>query len=184
MDYVLTFVFDYSYDHLVMIRKAKPDWQAGKLSVPGGHIEDGETVHEAVLRTFQKETGLNLSSEIWRAVCLMDDMINPEDKVHVFMTVCDMRVLAKCNGYESDGETCYICQTDSVKHTIKDWNVMLPNIPWLMHKSIAVGMFGSSVCKTEKLYESEDTGDNNNITGECGEGNAENSPPDDTGSSE
>lgn len=183
-DYVLAFIFDYSYDYLIMIRKAKPGWQAGKLSVPGGHIKDGETVHEALLREVQEETGLNLSTECWRAVCLMDDLIDPERKVHIFMTVCDMRVIAGCNGFESDGETCYICQTDSVKHTIKDWIIMLPNIPWLMHKSIAVGVFGSNICKTEKLYESGDTKDNSDDSGESGEGNAENSTLDDSGSGE
>ena len=45
-------------DSLVMIRKNRPDWQAGKLNMPGGHIEENETPVVAAARELFEETGL------------------------------------------------------------------------------------------------------------------------------
>ena len=45
-------------DSVLMIRKKRPDWQAGKLNLPGGHIEEGETPAEAAARELFEETGL------------------------------------------------------------------------------------------------------------------------------
>ncbi len=41
-----------------MIRKNRPDWQAGKLNFPGGHIEEGEEPQIAAARELFEETGL------------------------------------------------------------------------------------------------------------------------------
>lgn len=43
---------------LVMVRKKRPDWQAGKLNLPGGHIEEGEAPVQAGARELFEETGL------------------------------------------------------------------------------------------------------------------------------
>lgn len=43
---------------VVLIRKVKPDWQAGKLNGVGGKIEPGETSKTAMAREFHEETGV------------------------------------------------------------------------------------------------------------------------------
>jgi 8-oxo-dGTP diphosphatase len=43
---------------VVLIRKVKPDWQAGKLNGVGGKIEPGETSTTAMAREFHEETGV------------------------------------------------------------------------------------------------------------------------------
>jgi 8-oxo-dGTP pyrophosphatase MutT (NUDIX family) len=45
-------------DAILMIRKNHPDWQAGKLNFPGGHIEEGEQPEHAAYRELYEETGL------------------------------------------------------------------------------------------------------------------------------
>jgi len=44
-------------DALLMIRRGRPPGQ-GRWSLPGGRLEHGETVAEAVLRELEEETGL------------------------------------------------------------------------------------------------------------------------------
>jgi len=46
-------------DTLLLIRRGKGP-AAGEWSVPGGHVELGETLHEAVVRETAEETGLEV----------------------------------------------------------------------------------------------------------------------------
>jgi len=58
MRYVLVYVSDWP-NHLLFVRKNKPDWQAGKLNFPGGHVEPGESDVEAAVRELREETNLD-----------------------------------------------------------------------------------------------------------------------------
>ena len=42
---------------ILLVRRGRPP-QAGRWSVPGGHVEPGETPEAAVLRELREETGL------------------------------------------------------------------------------------------------------------------------------
>jgi mutator protein MutT len=42
----------------IFILKDRPAWQAGKLNLPGGKIEEGETPEQAMRREFLEEIGL------------------------------------------------------------------------------------------------------------------------------
>lgn len=63
--YVLGFMFDKRMNRVVLIRKKKPAWQAGKLNGVGGKLEAGETIHAAMVREFREETGLETMEEQW-----------------------------------------------------------------------------------------------------------------------
>lgn len=54
-----------SAPHVVLIRKIKPEWQAGKLNGVGGKIEPGETPEQAMAREFKEEAGVFSSSTDW-----------------------------------------------------------------------------------------------------------------------
>lgn len=56
-NYVCGFLFNPEKTHVALIRKNKPEWQAGKLDGIGGKIEDGETSLQAIRREFKEETG-------------------------------------------------------------------------------------------------------------------------------
>lgn len=68
-NYVLGFLFNLKQNHVLLIEKKCPEWQAGKLNGVGGHVEDGELPHEAMIREFKEETGITY--ENWREVCVM-----------------------------------------------------------------------------------------------------------------
>lgn len=55
--YVVGFLFNSDRSEVVLIRKNRPDWQAGKLNGIGGKIEDGEGPNTAMMREFLEETG-------------------------------------------------------------------------------------------------------------------------------
>jgi len=65
---VVGFAF-YHIDCVYLIRKKRPIWQAGCLNGIGGHVEDGETAEEAMIREFQEEAKAKVSN--WTHVCVM-----------------------------------------------------------------------------------------------------------------
>jgi 8-oxo-dGTP diphosphatase len=67
--YVLGFMIRGDGSSVVLIRKNKPQWQAGLLNGVGGKIEPGETPHAAMIREFREETGVDTSGCEWRQYC-------------------------------------------------------------------------------------------------------------------
>lgn len=63
--YVLGFAFDPELTYVALIRKTKPEWQAGKLNGIGGKVEPSETFRQAMVREFFEETGSRVPSERW-----------------------------------------------------------------------------------------------------------------------
>lgn len=80
--YVLGIQFSASGGKVVLIRKRRPDWQAGYFNFVGGHIEPGETPDVAVRREFEEETGVKQTTVCWRPVCIL--FPNEYVELHVF----------------------------------------------------------------------------------------------------
>lgn len=59
--YVCGFAFD-DNENVALIRKERPEWQKGFLNGVGGHVEEGEDSHEAMVREFKEEAGLIVST--------------------------------------------------------------------------------------------------------------------------
>lgn len=64
-EYVLGLAFNASHDHIVLIRKNRPAWQAGKLNGPGGLIEDSEHSMASMQREFFQETTVQSNPSDW-----------------------------------------------------------------------------------------------------------------------
>lgn len=64
-DQVLGFAFSPLGSLVLLIRKNRPEWQAGKLNGIGGKIEPGELADEAMVREFREETGIESESSHW-----------------------------------------------------------------------------------------------------------------------
>ena len=63
--YCLGFAFDHR-GNVALIQKLRPAWQVGKLNGIGGHIEEGETATEAMVREFREETGRVTTEALWQ----------------------------------------------------------------------------------------------------------------------
>ena len=72
-EYVLGFMFDEQEKNVVVIKKIKPDWQAGSLNGIGGKIEshDKDSV-SAMVREFKEETGKETTEKDWKSFALME----------------------------------------------------------------------------------------------------------------
>ena len=66
IEQVLGFAFSTHGAQVLLIRKNRPEWQAGKLNGIGGKIEPGEMPDEAMAREFREETGLETSKHNWQ----------------------------------------------------------------------------------------------------------------------
>jgi 8-oxo-dGTP diphosphatase len=69
--YVLGFMFRSPATSVVLIRKNKPEWQKGLLNGVGGHVEEGETSLQAMVREFEEETGVDTKDCDWRHYATM-----------------------------------------------------------------------------------------------------------------
>ena len=56
--YVVGFLFNADESLVVLLRKKKPEWQAGKLNGMGGHVEPGESFDHAMMREGLEESGM------------------------------------------------------------------------------------------------------------------------------
>lgn len=63
--YALGFAFDETLRHVVLLKKAKPEWAAGMWNGPGGKVEPGETPLEAMVREFKEEAGVLIPQNQW-----------------------------------------------------------------------------------------------------------------------
>jgi 8-oxo-dGTP pyrophosphatase MutT (NUDIX family) len=66
-------------DELVLIEKNKPDWQKGKLNLPGGKVEENESPMTAAVRELKEETNL-----VYVSVSKVGKIIGNGCEVHVF----------------------------------------------------------------------------------------------------
>jgi len=53
---------------VVLIKKTKPAWQAGKLNFVGGKVEGAESDARCVAREFHEETGVFTNTESWNYI--------------------------------------------------------------------------------------------------------------------
>lgn len=71
--YVVGFLYAEGSRGVVLIRKNRPDWQAGLLNGVGGKVEPSEGPRAAMVREFFEETGVATVAADWYQFCeLMD----------------------------------------------------------------------------------------------------------------
>lgn len=71
-EYVCGFAFDRTAYRVVLIRKTKPQWQAGLWNGVGGKVEPGESLVRAMSREFEEETGLEVPEGLWHRFLRLD----------------------------------------------------------------------------------------------------------------
>src|SRR3954470_21452915 len=78
-EYVCGFLFSPDRTRVLLIRKRRPAWQAGKLNGIGGKIEPGESPAQAMSREFREEAALDLPPDAWHEVLMLTGPPTPND---------------------------------------------------------------------------------------------------------
>lgn len=80
-EYVLGFAFNDERDEVLLIEKARPEWQRGRCNGLGGKVELYETPLNAMVREFREECGIDTKPESWKYMGLMQ---GPDWDCHCF----------------------------------------------------------------------------------------------------
>jgi len=95
--YVCGFMFNQRMSSVILIRKQKPEWQAGMLNGVGGKVEKGEHERVAMIREFKEETGVHY--ENWKRFAIITDM--KSFKV-IFYTASDRKAYFDAHTVETE----------------------------------------------------------------------------------
>ena len=85
--YVCGFLFSPDRSRVLLIRKRRPAWQAGRLNGVGGKMEPGETPAQALRREFREEAGLDVPEARWQHVVTLT---GPDWRGYFFRTFGDL----------------------------------------------------------------------------------------------
>ena len=125
--YAAGFLFSPNKKNVVLIRKNKPDWLAGKLNAIGGHVEDGETPAECMRREFLEEAGLYI--DWWTHFCRLEGNIEGYDNFLV-----DFFYAISPNYGNVQSITSEKVEIHSIEHT----SDRMCNLQWLIPMALSM----------------------------------------------
>lgn len=70
-DYVLALLFTADAREVVLVRKTRPPWQAGRVNALGGKVHNGESLFDAARREVREEAGVDV--ERWEEFLVWHD---------------------------------------------------------------------------------------------------------------
>lgn len=124
--YVCAFAFSDDWEYVLLIRKARPEWQKGRLNGIGGKVEAGETPIQAMHREWEEETGQDPRINKWvNFACLSGWNESGPFGVWFFRTEIDIERLRSIR-CQSPGE-------EFGRYPITYFSTdYLPNLSWLI----------------------------------------------------
>jgi 8-oxo-dGTP diphosphatase len=118
--YVCGFALSYDGQKVALIRKNRPEWQAGKLNGIGGHVEDREDPYPAMVREFQEETGQLVMG--WERFVVMHF---PGARIHFYRARCSPETLDSLQSLTD--EEVFVLPVEGLR--VQE---VIPNLHWLV----------------------------------------------------
>jgi 8-oxo-dGTP diphosphatase len=133
-EYVLGFLFSPDLSRVVLIRKERPTWQAGKLNGVGGKVDPGEDAHTAMVREFREETGVQIPEWYQFATIGGPDAAHDhisDFKLSVFYAISVFYDIV--TSMTDERVTIY-----RVEHLMDADAVTVPNVRWLLQMALSL----------------------------------------------
>jgi 8-oxo-dGTP diphosphatase len=133
MIYVVGFLFSHDRRWVTLIKKTRPEWQAGKYNGVGGKVEVDEAINDAMVREFYEETGVKTKYREWEEFALLR---GDHGAVYVFKAFSTEHLSAVKT--KTDEEIMNIL----VKHLLDpdEPYPMVPNLPVLLRLALMDNM--------------------------------------------
>ena len=128
-EYVAGFLFDDSLSRVLLIKKNRPEWQAGKLNGVGGKIEFGENALQAMTREFKEETGVTVG--FWNPFAVLKGKNGTWD-VNFFHAVSSQ----KMSGVRNMTDELLIVSEVRKVLLLSTLPACLPNVCWLVRMAL------------------------------------------------
>jgi 8-oxo-dGTP diphosphatase len=115
--YVLALLFTANRRQVVLMRRMRPLWQAGRVNALGGRLVDGESPGDAARREVREESGVDVKE--WTEVLVWDDA---EYRMHVMRAVSELAGAART----MEDQEVFLADVESLPANVID------NLRWLV----------------------------------------------------
>ncbi|HJR66473.1 MAG TPA: NUDIX domain-containing protein [Gemmatimonadaceae bacterium] len=117
LEYVLALLFTADARDVVLVRKTRPAWQAGRVNALGGKLQDGEAILEAARREVREEAGVDV--EEWEQFLVWDD---PEYRLRAVRAFDDAAHRART----AEDQDVFLARVDALPPNVID------NLRWII----------------------------------------------------
>lgn len=124
LEYTVGMLYTPDFKQVLLIKKTKPQWQAGNWNFPGGKIEPGEPPRISVSREFREETNLRIPTNVWRAVGTIHNEGECKYRVLIFAGIYDAAIHGEVSSLTDE--------LVSWHHTFALPTNLITNLTWLI----------------------------------------------------
>ena len=151
--YVVGFSFSCDLEDVILLKKNRPVWQAGRLNGVGGKIEPNESPLSAMQREFAEETGIVTKNDDWNPYVRLSGTVY--DSAELFQIVFFWHIASGSLSLpkEMRDEQPVIIGVEEVSYHPD----VIPNLRWLipLARSCMEGHERSSLFLIEEHYDEE-----------------------------
>ncbi len=119
LHYVLALLFTPDRRRVVLMRKTRPAWQAGRVNALGGKLASGESAAAAAEREVREEAGVHVPAAEWEELLVWDD---PVYRMHVVRAVHE----AAARAHTAEDQEVFLAEVDALPPELID------NLRWLV----------------------------------------------------
>lgn len=122
--YVAGFLFNDSNTKVVLIKKARPDWQKNKYNAVGGKVDFYDTSYaNAMEREFTEETGVKIPMDQWQNFCTLH---GKDYYVKFFRAFVSDEILNSVKSITDESIEIFDIDAVSTLGTVKNLSWLLP----------------------------------------------------------
>jgi 8-oxo-dGTP diphosphatase len=115
--FVLALLYSADRRQVVLMRRTRPPWQAGRVNALGGRVLEGESTEMTASREVREECGVDVSE--WREVLVWEDA---EYRMHVMRGVSDHA----CAARTLEDQEVFLADVNALPDNVID------NLRWLV----------------------------------------------------